>query len=277
MSNIFIIVGDIIKNKELIVKTEKFKSIEEIFNLNNKFSVIAGPCAVESLDQMEEVSKFLTENKVKFLRAGAFKPRTSPYSFQGLGLKGLKILDYVRKKYDLITVSEVLDPRDVELSIKYIDVIQIGSRNMMNYSLLKEIGQTKHPVILKRGMMVTLDEFFLSAEYIALNGNHNIIMCERGIRTFENSTRNTLDISSIAIIKNETSLPIIADLSHSLGRKDIIWSILKAIIAIDADGVMIETHTEPSKALSDSSQQLDLNELKLLLENLQKLSHKYFD
>lgn len=250
------------ETNKLLVNKIKFSSISKMFNLNNEFSVIAGPCAIENLNQMEQIAKVLVENKVKFIRGGAFKPRTSPYSFQGMGLDGLKALDYIRKKYNLLTVSEILDPRDVELGLKYIDIIQIGSRNMMNYALLKEVGHTKHPVLLKRGMMATVNEFLLSAEYIVSNGNNNLIMCERGIRTFENSTRNTLDISCIAIIKQETSLPVIVDISHSLGRKDILPFIVKMLNPECVDGLMVEMHFDPQNAKSDSCQQVDINEFK---------------
>lgn len=204
---------------------------------------------------MELVAQNLIKNNIEFLRGGAFKPRTSPYDFQGLGVEGLKILSEVCKNYSLTSVSEIMDVRDIEIGMKYIDILQIGSRNMMNYSLLKEIGKTQHPVLLKRGMMSTMKEFLLAAEYIVSNGNTNLILCERGIRTFETSTRNTLDISSIAIIKKETSIPVIVDLSHSLGRKDILLPISKAVIALGADGIMIEVHNNPAEALSDKEQQ----------------------
>lgn len=255
------------KNDMLVYKN-KFKLLNELFNLESNFHIIAGPCAVENIEQMEQTAQLLQENNLKVIRGGAYKPRTSPYTFQGLGLEGLKILDRVRKKYGLIVVSEILDPRDLEIALDYIDIIQIGSRNMYNYPLLKAVGQTNHPVLLKRGMMATIEEFLNAAEYIVLNGNENIILCERGIRTFENSTRNTLDISCIAVIKKETSLPIIADLSHSLGRTDIIFPILKAVEAVGADGVMLELHPEPAKALSDQSQQLNYNEFTAIIKNL---------
>ena len=258
-------------NKELMVKKNKFKSIPELFDLDRSFSIIAGPCAVESLNQIERVAQLLVENGVKFIRGGVFKPRTSPYSFQGMGLEGLKILDYIKKKYNLLIVSEILDPRDVEIGLKYIDVIQIGSRNMMNYALLKEVGQAKHPVLLKRGMMATVNEFLLSAEYVVSSGNNNLIMCERGIRTFENSTRNTLDISCIAIIKKETTLPVIVDISHSLGRKDILPFIVKMLNPECVDGLMVEVDSDPQSAKSDSYQQLDINEFKnYVLANIPK-------
>ena len=228
------------EKKDMLIHKNHFKTINKLFNIDSNFHIIAGPCSVESLEQMEQTAKCLMENEVRFIRGGAYKPRTSPYDFQGLGIEGLKILDCIRKKYRLLTISEIVDPRDVEMALDYIDVIQIGSRNMHNYSLLKEVGKTNHPILLKRGMMATIKEFLNAAEYVVSNGNKNLILCERGIRTFEDSTRNTLDISCIAIVKKETSLPIIADLSHSLGRTDIILPILKAVKAMGADGIMLE-------------------------------------
>lgn len=253
--------------KDMLVYKNHFKTINELFNLKSNFHIFAGPCSVESLEQMELTAQFLVDCGFKFIRGGAYKPRTSPYDFQGLGIEGLKILGHIRKKYGLLVVSEILDPRDIDEAINYVDVIQIGSRNMHNYALLKEVGKTNHHVLLKRGMMSTVHEFINAAEYVVSNGNKNLILCERGIRTFEDSTRNTLDISCIAIIKQETSLPIIADLSHSLGRTDIIFPILNAVKAVGADGVMIELHNNPSKAFSDKSQQIDFNAFSALINS----------
>lgn len=197
---------------ELLVKRKKFKSLSEMFGIEQSISIIAGPCSIESYEQMELVAQTLVKKNVHFIRGGAYKPRTSPYDFQGLGFDGLKILNDIRKKYDLLAVSEIMDPRDIEMGIEYLDIIQIGSRNMNNYSLLKEAGRAKIPILLKRGMMSTISEFLLAAEYIVSEGNTNIILCERGIRTFETYTRNTLDIACIAGIKNESLLPIIVGL-----------------------------------------------------------------
>lgn len=254
--------------QKLLVQTRNFPSLEQMFRGIDGFSIIAGPCSVENKEQMEIIAQKLKQNNVKFMRGGAYKPRTSPYAFQGLGLEGLQLLKYVCQKYSLYSVSEVLDPRAVEESLQYIDIIQIGSRSMQNTTLLKEIGKTNHPVLIKRGMMSTLKEFLLAAEYIVAEGNNNLILCERGIRTFEDSTRNTLDISSIAIIKKETSLPVIADLSHSLGRKDILVPIARAVIALGVEGIMVEVHNRPSTALSDSEQQLTLEEFQSLIDNI---------
>jgi len=235
--------------------------LNEMFDIDPQNPiVIAGPCAVENFEYLDQVAKMLKDTGVKFIRAGAYKPRTSPYDFQGLKEEGLKILHEVSKKYNLYSVTEVVDTRDVYLVQKYADVLQIGARNMQNFELLKEVGRTNKPIILKRGMNASINELIYAAEYIALQGNRNIILCERGIRTFETKTRNTLDISSIPIVKNETHLPIIVDLSHSLGRKDIVNQIAKAVLAVGADGIMVEVHPKPELALSDSKQQLNVDE-----------------
>jgi 3-deoxy-7-phosphoheptulonate synthase/chorismate mutase len=239
-----------------------------MFSLTQTTSVIAGPCSIESREQMEQVAKSLVRCHIPFIRGGAYKPRTSPYSFQGLGIEGLKILSEIGRQYGLLTVSEILDPRDVELGVKYLDLIQIGSRNMSNFSLLKEVGKTKKPVLLKRGYMSTVSEFLHAAEYIVSEGNTSLIMCERGIRSFENSTRNILDIAGIALIQKETSLPVVVDLSHSLGRKDILPPVAKAVLAMGIDGIMLEVHPQPEYALSDQQQQLNLDELDDFLQAL---------
>lgn len=258
------------KEKRLLVSSghdKGFMKIHEIFNLQPETPIImAGPCAVEKFEYLESIAALLKEKGVRFLRGGAYKPRTSPYDFQGLGEEGLKILHEVGKKYGLITVTEVMDTRDVQTVAKYVDLLQVGARNMQNFELLKEIGETDHPVLLKRGLSATVQEFILAAEYIGLRGNRKIILCERGIRTFETKTRNTLDISSIPIIKKETSLPIIVDLSHSLGRKDIINPLAGAALAAGADGLMVEVHPYPELALSDAKQQLNPEEFEELLK-----------
>ena len=222
--------------------------------------MIAGPCSVESEEQIDKTASFVSESGVKILRGGAYKPRTSPYSFQGLGEEGLKLLQKYTKKYNMLSVSEVTTIENLKIVDKYCDIIQIGARNMYSYPLLEAVGKLKKPVILKRHFSATIKEFLLSAEYIRKEGNHNIILCERGIRTFETSTRNTLDISSIPILKKESWYPIIADLSHSAGRKDILTSLLGAVVGVGADGVMVETHINPNEALSDGNQQMDKNE-----------------
>ena len=222
--------------------------------------IIAGPCAVESPIQLETTAMFLKERGIQVLRAGAYKPRTSPESFQGLGRDGIKIIQEVCKRYSLLSVTEIMDVRDLEYMEGRIDILQVGSRNMHNYSLLKELGKTENPILLKRGLMSTMEEFICAAEYIQNEGNKKVIMCERGIRTFETATRNTLDISCIALLKLQTGLPVVSDLSHSLGRKDIILPIAKASLAAGADMLMVEVHPNPSAALSDAQQQLSLDE-----------------
>jgi len=234
---------------------------------------IVGPCAVESYEQVAEVAAAAKKQGLKLLRGGAFNPRTSPYDFQGLGVEGLQILKRVADEYDLAVISEIVNPQHIEEAIDYIDVIQIGARNMQNFELLKAAGSVKKPVLLKRGLAATLKEFINAAEYIMSQGNDQIILCERGIRTYETATRNTLDISAVPILKQETHLPVFVDVTHSTGRRDLLLPTAKAALAIGADGVMAEVHPDPSVALSDSAQQMDiptfekwLNELKPLVQ-----------
>ncbi|MCF6408810.1 bifunctional 3-deoxy-7-phosphoheptulonate synthase/chorismate mutase [Pseudalkalibacillus salsuginis] len=222
--------------------------------------IVAGPCAVESYEQVNTVAKAVKKHGIKLLRGGAFKPRTSPYDFQGLGMEGLIILNKVARKHNLAVVSEIVNPADLDEALKYIDVIQIGARNMHNFELLKEAGRASKPVLLKRGFAATISEFMNAAEYIMSKGNSNIILCERGIRTYERATRNTLDISAVPILKQETHLPVLVDVTHSTGRRDILLPVAKAALAIGADGVMAEVHPDPAVALSDSAQQMDLDQ-----------------
>ncbi len=225
---------------------------------NGDTQFIFGPCAVESYEQTAKVGEAVKAKGLKLLRGGAFKPRTSPYDFQGLGLEGLKILKRVADEHDLAVVSEIVNPADIEEAQDYIDVIQIGARNMQNFELLKKAGEADKPVILKRGLSATIAEFINAAEYIISRGNGNIILCERGIRTYETATRNTLDISAVPILKQETHLPVMVDVTHSTGRRDLLIPTAKAAIAIGADVVMAEVHPDPAVALSDSQQQMDL-------------------
>src|SRR5690625_3468811 len=253
------------RQKELLV-SRKRKAEDTIIDINGaKFGngeahFITGPCAVESYEQVASVSSDLKNKGLKFLRGGAFKPRTSPYDFQGLGLEGLKILKRVADEYDLAVVSEIVNPADIEAALDYIDVIQIGARNMQNFELLKKAGEVDKPVILKRGLSATISEFINGAEYIISRGNGEIILCERGIRTYETATRNTLDISAVPILKQETHLPVLVDVTHSTGRRDLLIPTAKAAIAIGADGVMAEVHPDPAVALSDSQQQMDFEQ-----------------
>src|SRR5690625_4999392 len=219
----------------------------EVGNGNTQF--VMGPCAVESYEQVAQVAEAVKNKGIKLLRGGAFKPRTSPYDFQGLGFNGLKILKQIAEAYDLAVVSEIVSPEDREEAVHYIDVIQIGARNMQNFELLKAAGSVKKPVLLKRGMSATISEFVNAAEYIMSRGNGQIILCERGIRTYETATRNTLDISAVPILKQETHLPVIVDVTHSTGRRDLLIPTAKAAIAVGADGIMAEVHPDPAVAL----------------------------
>ncbi|SFD61620.1 3-deoxy-D-arabinoheptulosonate-7-phosphate synthase /chorismate mutase [Lentibacillus persicus] len=219
---------------------------------------VMGPCSVESYEQVAQVAQAVKRNGIKLLRGGAFKPRTSPYDFQGLGVEGLEILKKAADEHDLAVVSEIVNPEHVEKALDYVDVIQIGARNMQNFELLKAVGETNKPVLLKRGMSATISEFVNAAEYIMSRGNGDIILCERGIRTYEKATRNTLDISSVPILKQETHLPVMVDVTHSTGRRDLLLPAAKAAVAIGADGIMAEVHPDPAVALSDAAQQMDI-------------------
>jgi 3-deoxy-7-phosphoheptulonate synthase len=242
--------------------SREFKQENTVIRVNgeeiggNKIQVIAGPCAVESREVLEEIADALAPGGVHFLRGGAFKPRTSPYAFQGWGEKGLKFLAAVRERLGMLIVTELMDPRDALLVYKYADIVQIGTRNMQNFRLLTEVGNLDKPVILKRGMSATIKEFLMSAEYIAAQGNEKIILCERGIRTFETETRNTLDLSAVPLLKQLTHLPVIVDPSHAVGRVDLIPAMSKAAVAAGADGLLIEVHVRPEQALSDGPQSL---------------------
>jgi 3-deoxy-7-phosphoheptulonate synthase len=222
----------------------------------NHIQMIAGPCAVEGREVLEEIARELHPWGVKFLRGGAFKPRTSPYSFQGFGEKALKYLAAVREHTGMLIVTELMDPRDIVLVTKYADIIQIGTRNMQNFRLLTEVGNIDKPVILKRGMSATIKEFLMSAEYILSEGNQKVILCERGIRTFETETRNTLDICAIPLLKQLTHLPVIVDPSHAVGRVDLVPAASRAAIAAGADGLVVEVHVRPEEAWSDGPQSL---------------------
>jgi len=237
-----------------------------------KIVIMAGPCAVENIETLQEIASLIKKAGATVLRGGAFKPRTSPYSFQGLGEEGLKYLNKVSNDLGLVTVSEVMDTRDVELVARYVDILQIGARNMQNFNLLKEVGLTQKPVLLKRGMSSTVKELLMSAEYIASGGNFNVILCERGIRTFEDFTRNTLDISAVPIVKQLSHLPIIADPSHAAGKWGLVPALSKAAIASGADGLIIEVHSHPEEAMSDGAQSLLPSTFNQLMEGLKVLA-----
>ena len=221
--------------------------------------VFAGPCSVETEEQMDDVARFLASlNVTTVLRAGAFKPRTNPNSFQGLREEGLRILRDAARRYGLSTITEVLDVSTLDVVAEHTDMLQIGARNMYNTELLKAVGRLQRPVLLKRGFMATIEEWLLSAEYILAGGNEAVVLCERGIRTFEPSTRNTFDLAAIPLMKGETSLPVVADVSHATGRRDLLLPCSRAALAVGADGLMIEVHPSPDQALSDGFQQIDL-------------------
>lgn len=245
---------------------------DDIFIGGGSFNIIAGPCSVEEQETMEEVAESLVKNNQRLIRGGAFKPRSSPYSFQGLGLEGLKRLHDISKKYNLAVVSEIVNISDIPLFEKYVDVYQIGTRNMQNYALLEALGkQTKKPIILKRGMSATIEEWLLSAEYILNGGNPNVILCERGIRTFEKYTRNTLDISAVLAVKELSHLPVIVDPSHASGKYEMIEKLSLASYVVGADGVIIEIHPNPERAYSDGAQSLKLSKFDELVQEVDKL------
>jgi 3-deoxy-7-phosphoheptulonate synthase len=234
-------------------------------------AMIAGPCAVESAAVLEEIASKIKPAGAHILRGGAFKPRTSPYSFQGLGEEGLRILRDIGQKYEMPTVTEVMDPRQIPLVEQYADMFQIGARNMQNFDLLKEIGQTRKPVLLKRGMSATVKDLLMSAEYVLAEGNPNVVLCERGVRSFEDSTRNMLDMSAVPNVKGQSHLPIIVDPSHATGRPDLIPAMACAAVAAGADGVHVEVHSCPEKALSDGPQALLPPKYAELMQQLRKL------
>jgi 3-deoxy-7-phosphoheptulonate synthase len=220
------------------------------------FSVIAGPCAVESLESFRQSAQAAVDGGAVALRGGAFKPRTSPYSFQGGGIEALKTMHQIKKELGVPAVTEVMDTADVDIICEYVDALQIGARNMQNFNLLKAVGRTQTPVILKRGISATIEETLLAAEYIVDAGNPNVILCERGIRTFETATRNTLDLNAVAFMKQRSHLPVIVDPSHGTGIRELVGPLAKAAVAVGADGVIIEVHHEPKEALSDGQQSL---------------------
>lgn len=237
-----------------------------------ELAVMAGPCSIESEEQLFLIGQAVKESGAHFLRGGAFKPRTSPYSFQGLGEKGLQYLQRVGKELDLITVSEVMDGDQIELVASYTDVLQIGARNMQNFTLLKKLGSVKNPILLKRGMSATYQDFLMSAEYIISAGNPNVILCERGIRTYETYSRNTLDLAAVPILRELSHLPIIVDPSHGTGIRKMVPPMARAAVAAGADGIMVEIHPDPDKAFSDAEQTLSLEQFRTMMEDLKKIA-----
>lgn len=255
-----------------------FKPEDTIINVNGtligggNLAVMAGPCSVESEEQIIEVAKAVKASGANFLRGGAFKPRTSPYSFQGLELEGLRLLEAAKKETGLNIVTEIMSTDYIEEFLKRVDVIQVGARNMQNFDLLKQLGKTNKPILLKRGIAATIEEWLMSAEYIMAGGNENVILCERGIRTYENYTRNTLDISAIPVIKKLSHLPIIVDPSHAAGYAYLVEPLAKSAIAVGADGLMIEVHNNPQCALSDGQQSIKPNEFDVLMKKVKMLA-----
>lgn len=253
---------------------DMFLNFYEPLNQHIQYSppLIAGPCAVESFEMLDDIVSFLASKGIRYIRGGIYKPRTSVHSFQGCRETGIAILRQLKDRYPHIRiVSEVVDTAKIQLMNEVVDVFQVGSRNMYHYELLKELGKLKKPVLLKRGLCATIHEFCSAAEYIANGGNEKVIMCERGIRTFETETRNTLDLSCIPIIKAQTPYPVVVDLSHSLGRKDIALPMARAALAAGADALMLEVHNRPNIAKSDKKQQMDLNEFSSFLSQLHPL------
>lgn len=266
--------------KEVIPVTRPYKLVSREFKPEDSvipigdiaigkgnFTIIAGPCAIESEDQALTTAHLVKEAGAQLFRGGAFKPRTSPYSFQGLGEEGLKILAKIRRETGMPVVTEVMDYENFDLVEEYADVIQIGTRNMQNFSLLKRAGKAKKPVMLKRGMAATIDEWLMAAEYILEGGNTQVILCERGVRTFVHHSRNTLDLSAVPFVRNESHLPVIIDPSHAAGRRDQVIPLSRAAVAVGADGIMVEVHHSPEDALSDGAQSLYPEQFKKLCEN----------
>ncbi|MEK7267452.1 MAG: 3-deoxy-7-phosphoheptulonate synthase [Nitrospirota bacterium] len=237
-----------------------------------KIPVIAGPCAVENRTIMMSIAEKVKAAGASFIRGGAYKPRTSPYSFQGLGEEGLQYLAEASRKTGLPVVTEIMDPRDLETILQYTDIIQIGARNMQNFRLLLEVGMCNKPVLLKRGLSATIKEWLMAAEYVMSKGNLEVILCERGIRTFETATRNTLDLSAVPVLKQKTHLPVVVDPSHGVGKWDLVAPMAKAAVAVGADGLLIEVHTNPENAMSDGEQSLKPDAFKKLMAELKPIA-----
>ncbi|TSA84647.1 3-deoxy-7-phosphoheptulonate synthase [Deinococcus detaillensis] len=251
-------------DKKQLLVSRKQQSADTVLDIkgvriggNGPPIIIAGPCSIEGEEQMESTAAFLAAKGVKILRGGAYKPRTSPYGFQGMGVDGLILGAGAAREQGMLFVTEVMDTRDVEVVAEYADILQIGSRNMHNFALLREVGRSGMPVLLKRGFAATIEEWLYAAEYILAEGNKQVILCERGIRTFEKWTRNTLDLSAVALAKQETHLPVFVDVTHAAGRRDLLIPLAKAALAVGADGLHVEVHPSPATALSDNEQQLD--------------------
>jgi 3-deoxy-7-phosphoheptulonate synthase len=238
----------------------------------NRVIVMAGPCSVENRDQIEQAAEIVAHGGAKVIRGGAFKPRSSPYSFQGLGEEGLRMLREAADRHELLVVSEVMDQTQIPLLATYADILQVGARNMQNFNLLRQLGELRKPILLKRGISATIEELLLSAEYILSGGNYDVILCERGIRTFETATRNTMDISAIPVVKSLSHLPIVADPSHGTGRRDKVLPMARAAVAAGADGLLVEVHHDPDHALSDGAQSLRPDQFAELMVQLRLIA-----
>jgi 3-deoxy-7-phosphoheptulonate synthase len=255
--------------------SREFRSVRSEIEANgaaiggDEFVVMAGPCSVENEGQIIETAVAVAKHGAKFLRGGAFKPRTSPYDFQGMELEGLKLLRRAKQETGLGIITEVMSDRDVEMVAEYADILQIGARNMQNFALLKEVGKVHRPVMLKRGLSSTVKELLMSAEYIVAHGNANVILCERGIRTFETATRNTCDITAVAVLNELSHLPVILDPSHATGKRSLVPALSRAGVAIGADGLIVEVHPQPEKAMSDGAQSLTLQQFEAMMRELQ--------
>ncbi|NLX71102.1 MAG: 3-deoxy-7-phosphoheptulonate synthase [Clostridiales bacterium] len=260
------LVGREFKNDNTVVK------VGDVEIGAKKLVVMAGPCAVESQEQMYEVAKRVKDAGATVLRGGAYKPRTSPYSFQGMEEEGLKMLSEAARSYGLKVVTEVMDTRDVELVSRYADILQIGTRNMQNFRLLKECGLSRKPVLLKRGLCATIEEWLMAAEYIAVSGNPNIILCERGIRTFETTTRNTMDINAVPVVRELSHLPIVVDPSHGTGNWKWVDAVSRAFVAAGVDGLMVEVHPDPANAVSDGIQSLEPDKFDRMMKQLKPIA-----
>ena len=253
-------------------KSDTLIKVKDVVVGGNKVVIMAGPCSVENRETLLETAQLVKRAGASILRGGAFKPRTSPYSFQGLGEEGLKYLAEVSQITGLPVITEAMDPRQLELVFSYADIVQIGARNMQNFDLLKEVGRGTKPVLLKRGMAATVKELLMSAEYILSGGNYNVILCERGIRTFEDSTRFTLDFASVALIELLSHLPVIVDPSHGTGNRDLVVPLSKAAVAAGADGLLVEVHPRPEEALSDGSQSLHPGSFQRLMDEVKRVA-----
>ncbi len=264
--------------KPFKLASKDFRKTPTIINVKGReiggktIHVMAGPCSVENKEMIINIAEKVKSAGATFIRGGAYKPRTSPYSFQGLGEEGLLYLKEASERTGLPVVTELMDPRDIELFVKYADIIQIGARNMQNFRLLLEVGSVNKPVLLKRGLSATIKEWLMSAEYIMSRGNHNVILCERGIRTFETATRNTLDLSAVPVLKQMTHLPVVVDPSHGVGKWDLVAHMAKAAIAAGADGLLIEVHPQPEEALSDGEQSLKPDIFEQLMKELKPVA-----